>query len=150
VVGSPYLQLMQLGIGVQYKPYNHFSAFIMNMFRLIFPIWFAVLLVKFAFRIGVKKKRDRCSHPPPAHPTLFSSVRFFFFFLFLFFVFCFFFFFCFFFLFSLGQEEAGQVLRLGVTRSSGRRKGEKLTTQLAWRCTIFIWNHAIKRLSCSM
>jgi ATP-dependent Zn protease len=29
------------------------------MARLVFPVWFSFLLIKFAFRIGRKKKRDK-------------------------------------------------------------------------------------------
>lgn len=44
---------------MQYEDYNHFQAIVVNVVRLIFPIWFAYILIMFAFRIGVKKKRDR-------------------------------------------------------------------------------------------
>jgi hypothetical protein len=43
------------------KP-NQFDAVIFTFIRLFFPIWFAYLMIMVAFRIGVKKRRDRC--PP--------------------------------------------------------------------------------------
>ena len=39
---------------------NRFDAVIMTFIRLLFPIWFAYLLIMAVFRIGVKKRRDRC------------------------------------------------------------------------------------------
>ncbi len=44
---------------VQAEPLNQFDKVIMSFIRLFFPIWFAYLMIMVAFRIGVKKKRDR-------------------------------------------------------------------------------------------
>ena len=38
---------------------NPYEAILLNCTRLFFPIWFAYILVKISFRIGVKKKRDK-------------------------------------------------------------------------------------------
>ena len=45
---------------VQMDRLNRFDAVIMTFIRLLFPIWFAYLLIMAVFRIGVKKRRDRC------------------------------------------------------------------------------------------
>ncbi len=44
---------------MQTEPLNQFDKVIMSFIRLFFPIWFAYLMIMVAFRIGVKKKRDR-------------------------------------------------------------------------------------------
>ena len=44
---------------VQAERLNQFDKVIMSFIRLFFPIWFAYLMIMVAFRIGVKKKRDR-------------------------------------------------------------------------------------------
>jgi hypothetical protein len=37
------------------------------VFRLFFPIYFAYLLIITTYRMGSKKKRDKCAaHPPPS------------------------------------------------------------------------------------
>ena len=38
---------------------NPYERVLMAFIRLFFPIWFAYLLIMVAFRIGVKKKRDK-------------------------------------------------------------------------------------------
>lgn len=38
---------------------NPYEKVLMATIRLFFPIWFAYLLIMVAFRIGVKKKRDK-------------------------------------------------------------------------------------------
>ena len=45
---------------------NQFDAVILTFIRLFFPIWFAYLMIMVAFRIGVKKKRDRWAPAPQA------------------------------------------------------------------------------------
>ncbi len=43
----------------QATPVNPYEKVLMSCIRLFFPIWFAYLLIIVAFRIGVKKKRDK-------------------------------------------------------------------------------------------
>lgn len=38
---------------------NPYESVLFSCIRLFFPIWFAYLLITVAFRIGVKKKRDK-------------------------------------------------------------------------------------------
>lgn len=47
------------GCILQAEPLNQFDKVTMTFIRLLFPIWFAYLMITVAFRIGVKKKRDR-------------------------------------------------------------------------------------------
>jgi len=47
------------GCILQAEPLNQFDKVTMTFIRLLFPIWFAYLMIMVAFRIGVKKKRDR-------------------------------------------------------------------------------------------
>ncbi|BDA40994.1 ATP-dependent zinc metalloprotease FTSH, chloroplastic [Coccomyxa sp. Obi] len=63
-VGLPYDpdlfdHMVEHGVHIEAEPLNQFDKVIMSFIRLFFPIWFAYLMIMVAFRIGVKKKRDR-------------------------------------------------------------------------------------------
>jgi len=58
---------------LQADPINPFDQVITSFIQLFFPIWFAYLMIMFAFRIGVKKKRDKCDPSCPLIP--FKSCR---------------------------------------------------------------------------
>jgi len=53
-----YASLM-LCVHMQTPAANPYEATVISLIRLFFPIWFAYILVKIAFRIGIKKKRDK-------------------------------------------------------------------------------------------
>lgn len=48
--------------GSQDTPTNRYMFIWHTIVRMFFPIWFAYLLIMFAFRIGVKR-RDKCARP---------------------------------------------------------------------------------------
>ena len=52
--------------GWQAVDVNPMEMVVAAFVRLAFPIWFAIYLVRFAFRIGRKRKRDRCAAAAPA------------------------------------------------------------------------------------
>lgn len=49
---------------------NPMETVVAAFVRLAFPIWFAIYLVQFAFRIGRKRKRDRHVAPPSPSPPV--------------------------------------------------------------------------------
>ncbi|KAK9821723.1 hypothetical protein WJX81_004862 [Elliptochloris bilobata] len=62
-VGLPYDpelydHMMEHGVHIADTPVNRYTVILAAFIRLFFPIWFAYLLIRVAFRIGVKK-RDR-------------------------------------------------------------------------------------------
>lgn len=63
-VGLPYDpdlfdHLIQHGVYIEASDPNPALPIVHSLLRLVFPVWFSFLLVKFAFRIGRKKKRDK-------------------------------------------------------------------------------------------
>ncbi|KAK9810298.1 hypothetical protein WJX72_008286 [[Myrmecia] bisecta] len=63
-VGLPYDpdlfdHMVEHGVHIEATPVNQFEAVLSTLVRLAFPIWFAIYLVQFAFRIGRKRKRDK-------------------------------------------------------------------------------------------
>ena len=63
-VGLPYDpelfdHLIKHGTYIEPSDHNPALSIVHTMARLVFPVWFSFLLIKFAFRIGRKKKRDK-------------------------------------------------------------------------------------------
>ena len=56
---SPQSGTDSLQMHAQPTPVNPYDKVLMAFIRLFFPIWFAYMLIMVAFRIGVKKKRDK-------------------------------------------------------------------------------------------
>jgi cell division protease FtsH len=63
-VGLPYDpelfdHLIKHGTYIEPSEHNPALSIVHTLARLVFPVWFSFLLIKFAFRIGRKKKRDK-------------------------------------------------------------------------------------------
>lgn len=63
-VGLPYDpelfdHLIKHGTYIEPSEHNPALSIVHALARLVFPVWFSFLLIKFAFRIGRKKKRDK-------------------------------------------------------------------------------------------
>jgi len=63
-VGLPYdpdlmHHLIQHGVELELTPRNQLMNIAVALLRLAFPLWLAMYLVKFSFRLGRKKKRDK-------------------------------------------------------------------------------------------
>jgi len=63
-VGLPYdpdlmHHLIEHGVEVELTPINKMNTILVAAIRLSFPLWLALYLVKFAFRLGRRKKRDK-------------------------------------------------------------------------------------------
>mmetsp|Transcript_28408 Transcript_28408/g.50750 ORF Transcript_28408/g.50750 Transcript_28408/m.50750 type:complete len:912 (-) Transcript_28408:144-2879(-) len=63
-VGLPYdpdlmHHLIEHGVEVELTPINRMNTVIIAVMRLAFPLWLALYMVKFAFRLGRKKQRDK-------------------------------------------------------------------------------------------
>lgn len=63
-VGLPYDpdlfdHMVEHGVFIETPTPNPALPFVHAILRLVFPVWFSFLLVKFAFRVGRKKKRDK-------------------------------------------------------------------------------------------
>ena len=51
--------LVEHGVYIESPDFNPALPVVHSVMRLVFPVWFSFLLVKFAFRLGRKKKRDK-------------------------------------------------------------------------------------------